>query len=163
VYICIHICIYMYLNTRTCISNRDFVTSPSTDVRMHLIYESASAAGKGVLSKCPTSVPYEVFLCTYVLCIYVFCKLLNLCSYVLCICVYACMNLYIGMYKYVYIYVYVYIYIYMYIYLQIGPFRRMWRALQPFLDIWFRVWVWKSLACCAEGGRLLRSLSKVYW
>jgi hypothetical protein len=39
---------------------RDFVSSPSIDVRMHLIYESASAAGKGVMSRCPTSVPYEI-------------------------------------------------------------------------------------------------------
>jgi len=38
-------------------SNRDDCGVPS---RMHLVYEGASAAGKGLASRCPTPVPYNV-------------------------------------------------------------------------------------------------------
>ena len=40
--------------------SREFLSSPSSVDRMHLVYESLSAAGKGVMSKCHTPVPYDV-------------------------------------------------------------------------------------------------------
>ena len=40
--------------------SREFLSSPSSIDRMHVVYESLSAAGKGVMSKCRTPVPYDV-------------------------------------------------------------------------------------------------------
>jgi hypothetical protein len=44
----------------SCGPSREFMATSSLVERMHLVYESSSAAGKGVMSKCHTPVPYNV-------------------------------------------------------------------------------------------------------
>jgi len=49
-----------YMHTPRSFSTPTYIQDSSTPSRMQLSYESSSAAGKGLMSKCPTPVPYFV-------------------------------------------------------------------------------------------------------